>query len=55
MMAIGATEAQIAIKVLELAVKQGWLDKFLNAFRKKNNSCFRFYWNRQNEFFAVFD
>jgi energy-coupling factor transporter ATP-binding protein EcfA2 len=36
MMAIGATEAQIAIKVLELAVKQGWLDKFLNAFRKKH-------------------
>jgi energy-coupling factor transporter ATP-binding protein EcfA2 len=31
-----ATEASIAIKVIELAVKQGWLDKFLNVFRKQH-------------------
>ncbi len=36
MMNIGATEAKIAIKIFELAVKQGWLDKLLTAFRKKH-------------------
>jgi len=35
-MNIGVTEAKIAIKVLEIAIKQGWLDRLLNAFRKKH-------------------
>jgi len=34
-MGIGATEAKRAIKILEIAIKQGWFDKLLNVFRKK--------------------
>jgi len=51
-MNIGASEAKIAIKVLELAIKQGWLECFP---KKTHDSYFGVYGNGENQFSAVFN
>jgi hypothetical protein len=33
---LGAAEAKLAIKLIELAVKQGWFDKLKDALKKKH-------------------
>lgn len=35
-MAVGATEAGIAIKLFELAKRQGWLDRLASSFKKRH-------------------
>ena len=35
-MAVGASEAGIAIKLFELAKRQGWLDRLASSFKKKH-------------------
>jgi energy-coupling factor transporter ATP-binding protein EcfA2 len=33
---LGAAEAKLAIKLIELAVKQGWIDRLVDALKKKH-------------------